>query len=138
METGAGNILSGLLGGVGQYFWCIQPSAHLCLCTPSRVNCSFYFRIGAFRHGDQCSRLPETNFQAGETWHGAWRVKASRLFPFRCPSCRGPAFSGYLRPTLLLGFFLVGPLLFLPQPTPLGCLSLLGPPSAGFLRDMHR
>lgn len=23
----------------------------------SRVNCSFYFKIGACRHGDRCSRL---------------------------------------------------------------------------------
>ncbi|XP_020952876.1 splicing factor U2AF 26 kDa subunit isoform X1 [Sus scrofa] len=34
-----------------------RPSVHLCLCTSSRVNCSFYFKIGACRHGDRCSRL---------------------------------------------------------------------------------
>ncbi|XP_029796468.1 splicing factor U2AF 35 kDa subunit [Suricata suricatta] len=26
-------------------------------CFPYRVNCSFYFKIGACRHGDRCSRL---------------------------------------------------------------------------------
>lgn len=34
-----------------------RPSVYLCLCTSSRVNCSFYFKIGACRHGDRCSRL---------------------------------------------------------------------------------
>lgn len=30
---------------------------HYCLFFSSRVNCSFYFKIGACRHGDRCSRL---------------------------------------------------------------------------------
>lgn len=30
---------------------------YLCLFVLFRVNCSFYFKIGACRHGDRCSRL---------------------------------------------------------------------------------
>uniref|UniRef100_A0A8C0WD34 Splicing factor U2AF 26 kDa subunit n=1 Tax=Castor canadensis TaxID=51338 RepID=A0A8C0WD34_CASCN len=47
-------------GGSGRCFWGVRPprpSVHLYLCTSSRVNCSFYFKIGACRHGDRCSRL---------------------------------------------------------------------------------
>lgn len=43
-----------VLGGV----WCGGLSwQHNQLLFPFRVNCSFYFKIGACRHGDRCSRL---------------------------------------------------------------------------------
>lgn len=45
-----------------------------------------------------------------------------------------PPFPDLLGPAL----FLWDRCKFLPQPAHLGSLSLLGPPSAGFLRDMHR
>jgi splicing factor U2AF subunit len=31
-------------------------SAPSCACTHSRVNCPFYFKMGACRHGERCSR----------------------------------------------------------------------------------
>uniref|UniRef100_A0A8C3VY89 C3H1-type domain-containing protein n=1 Tax=Catagonus wagneri TaxID=51154 RepID=A0A8C3VY89_9CETA len=49
-----GSLVAGRRGAV---FPAPRPSVHLCLCTSSRVNCSFYFKIGACRHGDRCSRL---------------------------------------------------------------------------------
>uniref|UniRef100_A0A8C9H3K3 U2 small nuclear RNA auxiliary factor 1 like 4 n=1 Tax=Piliocolobus tephrosceles TaxID=591936 RepID=A0A8C9H3K3_9PRIM len=45
---------------VGRCYWGApppRPSVYFCLCTSSRVNCSFYFKIGVCRHGDRCSRL---------------------------------------------------------------------------------
>lgn len=43
----------------GQWSWCqsFSPAPLTLLCPPFRVNCSFYFKIGACRHGDRCSRL---------------------------------------------------------------------------------
>lgn len=93
-----------------------RPSVHLCLCTSSRVNCSFYFKIGACRHGDRCSRLhnkPTFSQVRPGTEPGGL---TSCPFPFCCPPSRGPAFSGFLGPTLPPGVFLVGALQ-VPLPT---------------------
>lgn len=59
-SQGAGALGSLWAGWTGQCSWDARPSrpsVYLCLCTSSRVNCSFYFKIGACRHGDRCSRL---------------------------------------------------------------------------------
>lgn len=59
-----------------------RPSVHLCLCTSSRVNCSFYFKIGACRHGDRCSRLhnkPTFSQVRPGTEPGGWLMPTRRL-----------------------------------------------------------
>lgn len=37
--------------------WLIENSFFITVSVPPRVNCSFYFKIGACRHGERCSRI---------------------------------------------------------------------------------
>ena len=44
-----------------------------------KVNCSFFFKIGACRHGDRCSRLHNkpTFSQVRQCMHGTWLERSS-------------------------------------------------------------
>ena len=103
---------------MGRCFWGVQlpgPRFTSVFAPLPGLTALFTLRSGPAR-GPVLPASQQADFQPGETRRGASGVNASQPFPFCCPSSRGPAFSGFLGPTLSPGFFLVGPLQ-VPPPT---------------------